>query len=135
MINNDENILSQLNLERSELIGVGMFGRVYKAYEKKTCKVFCVKIIPKDKFRREEFEISEKLKKSENISKDNENLIIYSDKKEFKEFNIVTLIMEFMNGGDLKSYVDNHEGYFSPKEIFNLIKQICLNFLFYFYKI
>jgi serine/threonine protein kinase len=123
MIKYDENICSKLNLEKPELIGVGVFGRVYKAYDKKNNEICCAKIIPLDKFKKEEFEISEKLK-----NKNNENLIIYSNKEEFKDFKLIALIMEYMDEGDLKSYIDNHNGYFSPKEIFNLIKQICLNF-------
>jgi serine/threonine protein kinase len=124
MIKADENICSKLNLEKPELIGIGMIGRVYKAYDKNTSEVCCVKIIPSDKFKKEEFEISEKLK-----NKNNENLIIYSSKEEFKDFKLIALIMEYMDEGDLKSYIDNHNGYFSSKEIFNLIKQICLNII------
>jgi serine/threonine protein kinase len=78
-----------------------------------------------DKFKEEEYLMLEKLKNASI-----ENLIIYFNKKEFKDLKLTGLVMEYVNGGDLKSYVDKKDGYFSPKEIFNLIKQICLIIFF-----
>jgi serine/threonine protein kinase len=121
MIKYDEEICSELNFEKPNLIGVGVFGRVYKAYDKKTKEVKCIKIIPEEKFKSEEWELSEKLK-----NKKNENLIIFSEMKIFKEKRLVALVMDYISGGDLKTYVDNHNNYFSPKEIYDLTYQICL---------
>jgi serine/threonine protein kinase len=122
MIKQDEKICSFFQLEKPSLIGVGVFGRVYKAEDRKAGKFRCIKIIPIDKFKKEEYDVSERLK-----DKNNENLIIYSQIEVFEDMKLVALVMDYINGGDLKSYTDNYVGYFSPKEIFNLIKQ---NFIY-----
>jgi serine/threonine protein kinase len=117
----DEEICSELNFERPNLIGVGVFGRVYKVYDKNTKKVQCIKIIPEEKFKIEEWELSEKLK-----NKKNENLITFSQMRTFEDKKLVALVMDYISGGDLKTYIDKHNNYFSPKEIYNLTYQICL---------
>jgi serine/threonine protein kinase len=129
MIMTDENILKNLNFERCSLIGVGVFGRVYKGYEKnERNKVKCIKIIPLEKFKEEEWNISQKLKGSEN-----ENVLMCDDMRILKDENLVVLLMEFVNGGDLKNYVDNHSEYFTENEILDIIKQICIFFFFFIF--
>jgi hypothetical protein len=125
MFENDKKACSMLGLKDPTLVGIGVFGRVYKAQNQKDGKSYCVKIIPSEKFNEEEYNISERLKE-----KRSKNLIVFSQKQEFPKFKLVGLVMEYMNGGDLKSYIDNYNRapYLSPKEIYNFVKQICLNF-------
>jgi hypothetical protein len=66
----DDEILTNLNFKNKKLIGIDAFGRVYKA-DNEVGKTRCLKIIPANKFRREEWEASLKLKTT-----NNENIII-----------------------------------------------------------
>jgi serine/threonine protein kinase len=124
MTRTDEEILKNLNFTNEKPIGTGVFSRVYKA-DNKDGKTRCLKIIPIDKFKREEWEASQRLK---NVN--NENVIICDKLYDTKE-GLVVLEMDFIDGGDLKSYVDKHTGYFSNEEILDIVTQICI-FLFSF---
>jgi serine/threonine protein kinase len=117
---NDKDIILQLELKSPIMVGVGVFGRVYKAFDKNG-KLVCVKLIPSEKFKEEEWRASEKLK-----NKNDDNVIICSIMKKFEEAKLVALVMDYMDGGDLKSYIDNYSGYLSEKQIYDIIKQICL---------
>jgi serine/threonine protein kinase len=103
----DDQILSSLNFRNQKLIGSNDFGRVYKA-DNEYGKTRCLKIIPVNKFRREEWEASLRLRKI-----NNENVII-CDKLYNTTHGLVVLEMDFIDGGDLKNYVDK-EQYFSSE--------------------
>jgi serine/threonine protein kinase len=137
MQNVDLIIFQKLKLEKPDLIGTGVFGRVYKAYSKEITKVgkviekiCCVKIIPADKFRESEYNASERLKQKEY----NDNVLIYLRMERFDEERLVVLVMDFMNGGDLKDYINKDNKLFSSRKIFEIVKQISLltnNILFF----
>jgi serine/threonine protein kinase len=107
-----------MNLIEADLIGIGFLGRVYKTKKVGYNEFLCVKIIPLDKFKDDIWKISQKLKNKA------ENLIIYSYMEKFDDENLVVLEMEYMDGGDLKTYIDNYKGFLSEKLIFSVINQI-----------
>jgi serine/threonine protein kinase len=118
----DEYVFRELGFKDCKIISIGVFGRVYKGVEVKTNNIYCIKIIPIDKFRNEEYQISEKLRGVFG----SENLIISLKMQRFEDKGVVVLIMDFVNGYDLKNYVDNHEGFFSSQEILKMSEQISI---------
>jgi serine/threonine protein kinase len=116
---NDNSVLRQLGYKNTYLIDAGNFGRVYKV-NKPDGKIVCVKVIPLDKFKDAEYDSSEKLEKIE----ENDNVLICSNIRKIEDEKVVTLEMDFMNGGDLKNYIDEYSNYFSEKQIFEMVKQI-----------
>jgi uncharacterized protein YjbK len=72
-IEKDKKILEELGFLNSNLIGIGVFGRVYKAETKNSKDAICLKVIPSKYFKKEEYEILLKLKGKA------ENLIIYNN--------------------------------------------------------
>jgi serine/threonine protein kinase len=124
----DNQILTNLNFKNQKLIGMGVFIRVYKA-DNEVGKTRCLKIIPANKFRREEWEASLRLRKT-----NNENVII-CDKLYDTTHGLIVLEMDFIDGGDLKNYVDKHVGYFSSEEILDIVSQIRFFLLLFFFKV
>jgi serine/threonine protein kinase len=112
----DERLLEELGFLNSDLIDAGV--RIYKAETKDSKNPICLKVIPSKYFKKEEYEISLKLKGKA------ENLVVCNNMYEFFKENLVILNMEYMNGGDLKTYIDTYNGYLSEKQIFSFVKQI-----------
>jgi serine/threonine protein kinase len=110
-------ILSRLELEKPELIKDGTFGEVYKAFKINTDTIQCIKIITLDKFEMEEYKTSCKLKKEKN-----ENLLLCEEM--YGKSKYVGLVMDFVSGGDLKKYVDDHSEKFTENEIIDIVYQI-----------
>jgi serine/threonine-protein kinase len=119
---NEKEIFLQLGLKDYKLIGMGMFGKVYRAMDENG-RTVCVKIIPQQNFKKEEYLTLEKL-----ANKKNPNIISIYYKKEIDNF--VILVMEYVDGGELKTYVDKHKD-IKQVEIFNMIYQICLIFIIF----
>jgi serine/threonine protein kinase len=86
----DIKILTHLNYQNYSLIGMGTSGRVYKAVRNGIIE--CVKIIPKEKFKENEWEVSFKLR-------NNKNILVSKQKYSINEY--VVLIMDFVDGSDL----------------------------------
>jgi serine/threonine protein kinase len=116
----DRRALEEFGYRNNKMIGVGVFGRVYASV--KDGKDICIKIIPLNKFDEREWKASELLR-----NKDCSNIIIYTEK--LSKYNLILLEMEYMNGGDLKNYIDNLEKNLSTEEIYDIFCQICLYLL------
>jgi serine/threonine protein kinase len=121
----DDVIFGELGFKDCEMIGIGVFGRVYKGVEVKSNNIYCIKIIPFDKFKEEEYQSSERTRGVVG----SENLVLSLKMQKFEDKVVVALIMDFINGGDLKKYVDNYKGFFSPQEILEMTKQISMLFV------
>ena len=115
-------IIDQYQLDK--LLGEGGFGKVFKAFHKKTREVVAVKTI----------DISESFKSADKIDQ------IYKEAKILKQLshrNIIKLfqafcimkdlylIMEHAGGGELSDYVTQKQG-LPEFEVMNIIKQVAL---------
>jgi serine/threonine protein kinase len=121
----DVKTLESKDYKNPIIIGIGVFGRVYSV-ENKNGEKKCVKIIPVNKFDEKEWKTSTLLK-----NYDCSNVIVYSKKEEAN--NLILLEMEYMNGGDLKSFIDKSKSLFSTETILDMVKQICFSLLFLFF--
>jgi serine/threonine protein kinase len=105
--------------------GEGVFGKVYCVQntigEKK-----CVKVIPVDKFDEKEWETTFQVLRNCNCP----HIIVYSNKIPTNCY--VLLEMEYMDRGDLKTFIDNDKSQLSTELILNIVKQIRFFFYFYF---
>jgi serine/threonine protein kinase len=117
----DIKLLEEHNFKNCKMIGIGVFGKVY-VVENENNQKRCVKIIPKNKFNELEWEASQTLKNA-----DCSNIIICS--KKIEKNNMILLEMEFMNGGDLKKYIDDKKNILSSSDILDIFIQICLYFI------
>jgi serine/threonine protein kinase len=111
-------MLKEMGYEDVDCIGVGFLARFYKVKKRNSGDVCCVKIIHSDRFRDAEYIISLKLKNK------SPNLIVCDEKMKSADKSLFVLEMEYLSGGDLKSFIDEFPGYLSEKLVYNIIKQL-----------
>ena len=108
-----------------ENIGQGMYGRVYKARNKKENKYYAIKRLNfKDINEKEKKQINNEVSCIKKLK--HPNIISYKDSfnDEDNYFNIVTT---FCEGGDIYNKIQNQKGeYFSEEQILNWLVQILL---------
>ena len=108
-----------------ENIGQGMYGRVYKAKNKKENKYYAIKRLNfKDINEKEKKQINNEVSCIKKLK--HPNIISYKDSfnDEDNYFNIVT---KFCEGGDIYNKIQNQKGeYFSEEQILNWTVQILL---------
>ena len=125
-MNNNLN-LKQMSEEYEfiENIGQGMYGRVYKARNKKENKYYAIKRLNfKDINEKEKKQINNEVSCIKKLK--HPNIILYKDSfnDEDNYFNIVTT---FCEGGDIYNKIQNQKGeYFSEEQILNWMVQILL---------
>jgi serine/threonine protein kinase len=113
-MDDSEKILKQhLSYQSYSFIGMGTSGRVYKVVRNDIIE--CVKIIPKENFKEGEYEVSFRLR-------NNKNILVSKQKYSINEY--VVLIMDFVDGSDLKNYVKKYPRNFDKDEIFDMVSQI-----------
>ena len=108
-----------------ENIGQGMYGRVYKAKNKKENKYYAIKRLNfKDINEKEKKQINNEVSCIKKLK--HPNIILYKDSfnDEDNYFNIVTT---FCEGGDIYNKIQNQKGeYFNEEQILNWFVQILL---------
>ena len=108
-----------------ENIGQGMYGRVYKAKNKKENKYYAIKRLNfKDINEKEKKQINNEVSCIKKLK--HPNIILYKDSfnDEDNYFNIVTT---FCEGGDIYNKIQNQKGeYFNEDQILNWFVQILL---------
>ena len=108
-----------------ENIGQGMYGRVYKAKNKKENKYYAIKRLNfKDINEKEKKQINNEVSCIKKLK--HPNIILYKDSfnDEDNYFNIVTT---FCEGGDIYNKIQNQKGeYFNEEQILNWLVQILL---------
>ena len=108
-----------------ENIGQGMYGRVYKARNKKENKYYAIKRLNfKDINKKEKKQINNEVSCIKKLK--HPNIILYKDSfnDEDNYFNIVTT---FCEGGDIYNKIQNQKGeYFNEDQILNWMVQILL---------
>ena len=108
-----------------ENIGQGMYGRVYKARNKKENKYYAIKRLNfKDINEKEKKQINNEVSCIKKLK--HPNIILYKDSfnDEDNYFNIVTT---FCEGGDIYNKIQNQKGeYFNEDQILNWMVQILL---------
>jgi len=115
-----------MNFKLIEKIGSGAYGNVYKAIDKNS-NIVCLKII--------------NIKKDYNINYDSE-YIFYKNFSSNKHNNIITIydvfiennklyvVMEYINGLDLISYLENNDSKLELKECLDIILKIIDGLIF-----
>ena len=108
-----------------ENIGQGMYGRVYKAKNKKENKYYAIKRLNfKDINEKEKKQINNEVSCIKKLK--HPNIILYKDSfnDDDNYFNIVTT---FCEGGDIYNKIQNQKGeYFNEEQILNWMVQILL---------
>jgi serine/threonine protein kinase len=120
--------------ETKETIGEGNFAVVKKCIEKKSGKIYAVKIISKNKLSKKDFDLINHEKNYMKLIK-HPNIVSLID--DFEDEKYIYFIMEYYKGGDLYSFIYEHkksEKNINEKTISKIIKTIAqsIQYLQYF---
>ena len=135
LLKQNENIGDKLeNYEILQTLGKGGFGFVSKVKSKKNHKLYAMKMINFDLIKepREKDLALNEIKIIQNLN--SPHIIKYYTS--FQEQNRLYIIMEFMNNGDIKGYINAHQNMNKPipeNELWELFYQ-CIAGLFYIHK-
>ena len=88
-----------------ENIGNGAFGKVVKAINKKNQEIVAVKILNINKSKSK----YENIKTEANIMKDLNHINIVKYLDYFESGNNIYIVMEYLDGGTLKKYIENNK--------------------------
>ena len=113
------------NYQFIEIIGQGMYGKVYKALNKKENKYYAIKRLNfKDINEKEKKQINNEVSLIKNLK--HPNVISYKDS--FNDVdNYFNIITTFYEGGDIYKKIQNQNGeYFKEEQILNWMVQILL---------
>jgi serine/threonine protein kinase len=112
-----------------ETIGNGAFGKVVKAIKKKTQEIVAVKIFSINKSKNK----YENIITEANIMKDLNHINIVKYLGYFESGNNIYIVMEYLNGGTLKQYIENNKDKINENISRIIIKQIlsALSYLHY----
>ena len=104
--------------ERKEKIGQGAFGKAYKATSKERRGLFIVKEISLDKTEIESAKNEIKILKEIH----HDNVVKYVE--DFTEPGQILIVMEYCEGGDLRSYIKQQKQPLPEDQVMNWFKQI-----------
>ena len=112
-----------------ENIGNGAFGKVVKAINKKNQEIVAVKILNINKSKSK----YENIKTEANIMKDLNHINIVKYLDYFESGNNIYIVMEYLDGGTLKQYIENNKDNINENIARIIIKQIlnALSYLHY----
>ena len=106
-------------------LGSGCFGNAYKVLNKNDNRTYVMKKIPRHNIRREKMQ--EFKKEAEILSIFNNDHIV-KFKESFYSTNSFNIVMEYCDGGTLKSYIDRHKENhqkIDKETIYKFVKDIC----------
>lgn len=111
------------DFEKIKLISRGAFGKVYLARKRKTGDLYAVKMLKKDDMVRKN--MVDRVMTERNIMAGNNNSFVVKLYYAFQSEKYLYLVMEYMNGGDLASLLQNL-GYFDEQMTRHYIAETVL---------
>ena len=105
-------------------IGEGSYGKVYKAQDTLTKKIFAVKVIPKSDYEYDKL-LRKQLKSEMMIMSEKPHPHLMHLHKSFETDNNYYFVMDYCEEGDLEKFIIKHKiKYFEEKETINIMCQV-----------